>query len=104
MVRHSMRAFDLAASIPWAMTEPALRQMLEIANRENPPVEAVAAQLGRPLDNTHTVTVRDGVAVIPVDGPIFRRAGLLTKLSGATSTEALAQDITTALADPAIHS
>lgn len=99
-----MRAFDLIIQTPWAITEDALRQMLEIATRENLSPQAVAAQLGRPLDYTRTVKVRDGVATIPVDGPIFRRANLFTEISGATSVEVLATDFHTALHDPAVAS
>jgi len=41
--------------------------------------------------------VRDGTAVIPIDGPIFRRANLFTEISGATSTEILATDLQSAI-------
>src|SRR6185503_19749583 len=75
----SMRAFVYAADRPWAITEAGLRQILEIAERSNASPEAVAARLGRPLENTRTVEVRDGVAVIPVTGPIFRYANLFTE-------------------------
>lgn len=97
-----LRAFDLACRVPWAITEDALQTILEIAARENPDVEAVAAKLGRPLDHTHTVTVRDGVATIPVEGPLFRHANLFTQISGATSIETLATDLNSALADPTV--
>lgn len=80
-----------------------LETILSIAARENPSPEAVAAQLGRPLDNTRRVTVRDGVAVLPVTGPIFRRAGFFSDISGATSVETLAKDLETALADPNVR-
>lgn len=99
-----MRAFDIASTLPWAITEPALRQILEIAARENASVEAVEAQLGRRLDGTRTVSHRDGVALVPVRGPIFRRANMFTEISGATSIEVLAKDFTSALSDPSIHS
>src|SRR5699024_5901761 len=56
------------------------------------------------LEHTHTVTNRNGVAVIPVTGPIFRYANLFTRISGATSTEVLATDIQAALDDPSIKS
>ena len=68
-----MRAWEAAANEPWAITETSLQTILQIAARENgDDLEAVAAKLGRPLQNTRTVTVRDGVADIPVSGPIFR--------------------------------
>lgn len=109
-----MKAFDLAVSLPWAIRPEALQSMLAIAARAeiSPDVvaaamtggspAAVAARLGRPLDNTHAVTNRDGVAVIPIDGPIFRRAGLFAEISGAVSTDTLATDLQTALSDPAV--
>jgi signal peptide peptidase SppA len=98
-----MRAFVYAADRPWAITEAGLRQILEIAERTNPSPEAVAAKLGRPLENTRTVEVRDGVAVIPVTGPIFRYANLFTEISGATSIEVLARDFSQALEDPGVR-
>ncbi len=97
-----MRIWNRVAGEPWAVTETALQTILDIATRENDSPEAVAARLGRELRNTHTVVERDGVAVIPVVGPLFRYANLFTQISGATSYEILAQDINVALEDPAI--
>lgn len=97
-----MRLWNRLSGEPWAITETALQTILEIANRENETPEAVAARLGRELRNTHTVVERDGVAIIPVVGPLFRYANLFTQISGATSYEILAQDLATALDDPAI--
>ena len=45
----------------------------------------VAARLGRHLNNARTVTMRGDTAIIPITGPIFRRANLFTEISGATS-------------------
>lgn len=98
-----MRAWNKATSEPWAITQPALETILEIAERENEKPEAVAARLGKELQNTHSVIERDGVAVIPVTGPLFRYANLFTAISGATSYEILAQDFTTALDNPDIN-
>lgn len=98
-----MRAWNKATSEPWAITQSALETILEIAERENEKPEAVAARLGRELQNTHTVIERDGVAVIPVTGPLFRYANLFTAISGATSYEILAQDFTVALDNPDIN-
>jgi len=80
----------------WAITPDALQQVVSIAQGLGDP-EAVAAKLGRPLDNSRTVTVRDGVAVIPVRGPIFRYANLFSEISGATSVQVLATDLQAAL-------
>ena len=92
-------AFHLAASRPWLIQQDALESILAIAQRYGDP-EALQARLGRPLDNTRTVRMRDGVAVIPVTGPIFRYANLFTEISGATSTQVLATDIQSALDNP----
>ena len=97
-----MRIWNRVAGEPWAVTETALQTILDIANRENESPEAVAARLGRELRNTHTVTERDGVAIVPVVGPLFRYANLFTQISGATSYEILAQDLNVALENPAI--
>lgn len=96
------RAIDLITAQPWAIQPDSLETMLAIAGRTNASPEAVAAQLGRPLDNTRHVTLRDGTAIIPITGPIFRRANLFTEVSGATSVEVLAQDLAAAAADPAV--
>jgi len=94
-------ALELAAGRPWLITSEALDTVMSVADRQGD-VEALEARLGRSLDNTRNVTVRDGVAVIPVTGPIFRYANLFTEISGATSTQVLATDFQTAFDDPAI--
>lgn len=102
MAEHPVRALDLLLNEPWAIDPPAMEQILSIAQRLNEAPEAVAARLGRPLENTRRVTVRDKTAVIPITGPIFRRANLFTEISGATSVEILARDIQTAIDDPTV--
>ncbi|WP_240488147.1 MULTISPECIES: S49 family peptidase [unclassified Halomonas] len=95
-------AFELAASHTWLMTAEALDTVMAIAAREGD-VQALEAKLGRPLDNTRSVTVRNGVAIIPVSGPIFRHANLMTEISGATATGSLATDIQAALDNPSVN-
>lgn len=97
-----MRAWNKATAEPWAITENALQTILDIAARDNEAPEAVAAKLGKELQNTHKVTEREGVAIIPVTGPLFRYANLFTLISGATSYELLAQDFMAALESPEI--
>lgn len=94
-------AFELAASHTWLITAEALDTVMAVASREGD-VQALEARLGRPLDNTRSVSVRDGVAIIPVSGPIFRHANLMTEISGATATGSLATDIQAALDNPAV--
>ena len=99
-----MLALNAVLSTQWAIDGPYLQTILEIAARENALTpEAVAAKPGRPLENTRAVSIRDGVAIIPVTGPIFPRANLFTQVSGGTSVEVMARDFHTALDDPAVR-
>lgn len=92
-------AYHLAASRPWLIQRESLETILSIAERAGDP-QALQTRLGRPLDNARSVTMRDGVAVIPVTGPVFRYANLFTAISGATSTQVLATDLQAALDNP----
>ena len=86
---------------PWAITEEGLQLVVAVASRDEFFAEvrerALAAREGEPLRNTRTVTVRDGVAIIPVEGPLFRHASMLTEISGATSYATLRKDLQTAI-------
>lgn len=88
----------------WAIQPEALDRIVTIAQGLGDGPAALQAKLGRPLDNTRAVTRRDATALIPITGPIFRRANLLTEISGATSIETLARDFEQAAADPSIES
>lgn len=87
----------------WAMTPEMLATLVSIADRENLSPQAVAAELGRPLDNTRQVALRGNVAVIPIHGPIVRRADMFAEVSGAVSLETLATDFNAALATPGVR-
>lgn len=97
-----MNAFDLAAGRAWALSEDDLMTIMTIAARAGEGPEAVATRLGRPLQNTRDVSMHGSVAVVPLEGPMFRRANLFTELSGATSTEQFARDFQAAIDDPAV--
>jgi len=86
----------------WAITPDALQGILAIARRENGDPTAVEARLGRPLENAHRAEMRGSVAVIPVVGPLFRRANLFTRVSGATSYDMIAQYLREALDNPSV--
>ena len=81
---------------PWVATENAVNTVLSIAQRMTDP-ETVAAKLGRRLENTRTVSVRDGIAIIDVKGTIFRYANIFNDISGGTSLQTLSKDLNTAL-------
>lgn len=54
------------------------------------------------MKDTNAASIRDGVAVIKVSGPLFRYANLMTRVCGATSYELLAQDFNKAVQSPQI--
>jgi signal peptide peptidase SppA len=99
-----MKFWNHAAGEPWAITEAALNNILTIASRQNESIEVVSAKLGRELDNSYVTEIREGAAVIPVVGPLFRYANIFTAISGASSYEVLAKDFTSALENPDVHS
>ena len=55
------------------------------------------------LDGTRRVSLADSVAILPVIGPIFPRANLLT-MSGGSSIQSLAYDFNVALESKAVES
>jgi capsid assembly protease len=91
------RVTKALTSMPWAITEDYLRLMIEISLRQNLAPEQVEAQRGEKLQNTYAVEVRNGVAIIPVRGPIARYMNLFSEISGGTSIQALARDFNQAL-------
>lgn len=57
---------------------------------------ALEAKLGRKLDNTRVVTLRDGIATIPVHDTIVRRGDFFSDVSGLVSLDTIAKDYTQA--------
>lgn len=92
---------------PWSIRDDALVEINAILSRhergEVADLQALQARIGRPLQNTQTMVLRDGVAVLPVVGPIMRYANLLTDISGATSLQVLATDFQAAVDNPQVR-
>ena len=76
--------------------------MADIARENRKTPEAIAREMGRDMKDANAVSIRDGVAVIKVSGPLFRYANLMTRICGATSYELLAQDFNKAVQNPKI--
>jgi signal peptide peptidase SppA len=91
---------------PWAITEDGLQLIVAIASRDEffkeVREQALSARDGKPLDNARTITVREGVATIPVNGPLFRKADMLSAISGATSYATIRKDLQAALENPEV--
>lgn len=102
--REPVRSINMMSREPWAILPETLETMVSVAERQNLSPEAVAEKLGRPLENTRSVRVRNGVAIVPVNGPVFRYANLFTMISGGTSIDILVRDLRAAVDDPAVES
>lgn len=103
-----MKLLDVLTS-PWAIEPTKLREIQAIyathLRGEKIDIAAVEQRLGRQLDNQPKgYAVVDGVAVLPIEGVIAKRANLFMQVSGGTSSELAARDLRQALADPAVHS
>lgn len=82
----------------WLIEPDYLKKLCDIVSRDN----AVETYAGVPLENTYRVEKRGDIAVIPVNGVIFRYANLFTQICGATSIEILAKDIQAAIDNPKV--
>lgn len=100
-----MSVLETALEAHWAMVPERLETLFAIAARENSPTpEALEAYRAAAAERGERLTVRDGVAILDISGPLFKRANLFVKFSGATSYEIARRDLQVALDDPEIHS
>jgi len=97
------RIFAQLFNQPWLITEDWMGTIISIANREGD-IEAIAAKHSSALPDTEGVSIRDGVAIVNVSGPIFPKATLFTKISGATAISTLATDLTAAVENDEVES
>lgn len=103
-----MKMLDVLTS-PWAI-EPA--KLLEIQaiyathlRGDKIDIAAVEQRLGRSLDNqAKRYEIIDGVAVLPIEGVMAKRANLFSQISGGVSTQLVQRDLQDAVNDPAVHS
>jgi ClpP class serine protease len=93
----------------WAIDPHALETIVAVASREisDPEyktLEALRTQEAATLAGTRDVELRDGgIAIVSIEGPIFRRANLFTRFSGATSIEMTAMDFSKAVASDQVN-
>lgn len=103
-----MRIVDVL-SAPWAIVPEKLEEILAIYQThlrgEKIDLEALEAKLGRPLSSEQKpYVVRDGVAILGVEGVIAKRMNLFTRISGGVSTQLLERDFKAAMADGDVRS
>lgn len=106
-----MRAVPRLLTEPWLISLAGRELVLGIWSRGELHQDVVARALakatagaeGEPLKYSREVKVEDGIAVIPIDGPLFRKAGLFSEISAATSYEQIRKDLRLSLADPGVR-
>lgn len=92
----------------WAMPERAMKVGIAALTRDQffaaERREALESRNGAPLKNAKNANVRDGVAVIPIAGVLFRRADAFEEMCGGASATygALRKDLQAALDDPQV--
>lgn len=97
------RVIDAVFSQPWMILEERLNEIVTIASRENEATpEALEAYRAQTLDRAERATKRGNVALIHIEGPLFKRANLFTELSGATSYDRVMTDLQAAVDDSGI--
>lgn len=87
----------------WAIAEPALRSLLQSAAAQETSVDAIARQWGESMEGTYSAEIVDGVAVIPVAGPLMRQLSFWSWFFGGSAYELLAKEIGTAISNPAVR-
>lgn len=105
------RALNAFLSEPWAILPGEMQKLAAIVGRHQLPdaqqetpayvkrdYKLMAGPGAQRLAGTSRTFLIDGVAVMPITGPIFPRANLMTEFSGATSVSVLADDFRRALA------
>jgi ClpP class serine protease len=87
----------------WAITEAALGTIVSIAQSHGS-IEALEKKIGERPRNLAKSSIRGSVGIIPVRGPLFKRAGLLVDHCGASSYENILRDLHEMLASPKVQS
>lgn len=111
-----MRVIAYLESSFWAMRDAEHAAMMRIAYDHHDQLDAIVdaadkkpqsllARTGDHLSGTRYAQVRDGVAIIEIDGIIAKRMNLFDELCyGGTSTEILMRDFATCVKNPNVES
>lgn len=100
-----MKELIALAGEPWAITDDGFASVMA-ALTGGPPLEelaALSAEPDQPLRGTATATVRDGVGVIPIRGPLFARANWMTRYLGFGAYDTIARDFQAATRNPDVR-
>jgi signal peptide peptidase SppA len=89
----------------WAIVPEFLNKIVSIAEGHGNIEQATAIREMRKVQGAYRAgKTANGVAIIPVVGPIFPRANMMTEYSGATSVSMLTNELQAAIDDPEVKS
>lgn len=97
------KTINAVISEPWAATPEVIYKVLLVVNRLGDP-EALRNRSDASLERTRATSVRNGVAIVSITGPLVRYSGLFTEISGATSYSRVAKDLGEAVRNPEVKS
>lgn len=98
-----MKFMDVVASQPWALEGSRAQEYKAILEGQGDlSPQALEAYRARQSARGERMGIRDGVAILNVEGPLFKKANLFVEFCGATSYEILRRDLQVALDDPSI--
>lgn len=98
-------------SLPWAITSEGLDVILQIADARlnglaitDDMKDSAARGREERKYRTYGAGVTQGVGILPIEGPIFGKANMMTELSGATSLQSFRKDLRSMMADDDVSS
>ncbi|MEA2861897.1 MAG: hypothetical protein QOC72_3936 [Methylobacteriaceae bacterium] len=89
-------------SARWAIEPGALQSIIELAEGVSTPAVALEAHRALALEGAQGARIRDGIAILDVYGPMFRRANILASIFQMSSYDVLRRDLQSAIDDPAV--
>lgn len=92
-----------ALRTPWMITEDGLALVMSVISRTNITPEALALREGDPLPRRRSTLRGDGTLLLPVTGPIVRRADMFSRMSGATDLAMLRDELASAMDQGAVQ-
>jgi len=93
---------SLVVNRPLAISESGLRR-LSVSPMMGDKMEALLTSSGKPMDAAPSVSIRDGVAIIKVYGPLFMHRSWITDAFGISTYEGIRSDLEASLRDDSVR-
>jgi len=107
-MKNYARVISMIQDTPWLITEGGLRQILQVVNAHldgKIDIEQLKQEARDSKRDRGSLPSQHGsVGILPLHGPIFPKANLMTELSGATSMEQFTQDFRELLQNDRVES